>query len=89
MQEKFRTDSQGVVLKEKADLIDKGKRLTNEFQPDIMMPHTCTEADMLLTLSQTSAEACHAHGLVSAVTVPQTTTKLCCISRWEAFFYTY
>ena len=68
VKENLTTSSQGVVLKMKTTLLERVKNLTSSFQPDIMELNT--EANTTFSSSHAAAEACHAHGLVSAPTVP-------------------
>ena len=68
VKENLRPGSQGMVLRMKTTLLEQVKDLTSSFHPDILKPNT--EADMTFSSSHTAAEECHAHGLVSAPTVP-------------------
>ena len=54
---------------EEKSLVDKVTELTTEFGPEIIEPST--EADMKFSSSDVASEACDAHGLVSAPTVPE------------------
>ena len=54
---------------EEKSLVDKVTELTTEFGPEIIEPST--EADMTFSSSDVASEACDAHGLVSAPTVPE------------------
>ena len=65
VKEKLRTGSQGEVLRMKTTLVKQVKDLTTAFKPDDMKVYTT--ADMRFSSSDTAAEACRAHGLVSSL----------------------
>ena len=68
VKENLITGSQGVVLRMKTTLVKQIDNITTAFRPDNMRAYTT--ADMRFSSSDTAAEACRAHGLVSSPMMP-------------------